>query len=57
MLVLPPLSAFLIPGVGPTDFMNFIAVAGVLCLVAIAATISPAARALRVDPVVALRYE
>jgi len=56
-VVLPPLSVFLIPGVSPTNCVNFVVAGGILLLVAVAATISPAIRALRVDPVVALRYE
>jgi predicted permease len=52
-----PLAMFLVPGVRPGDAWNFAAVAGVLCLVALAATASPALRALRVDPMVALREE
>jgi predicted permease len=52
-----PLSMFLVPEVRPADPMNFVAVAGVLSLVAGLATVAPTARALRVDPAVALRHE
>jgi predicted permease len=52
-----PLAAFLIPEVHTTDSTNFIVVAAVLVLVAIVATISPALRALSVDPGIALRHE
>ena len=52
-----PLAAFLIPEVRPTDPMNFFVVAVVLLLVAVLATVAPAVRALRVDPVVALRHD
>jgi predicted permease len=52
-----PLSMFLVPEVRPADPMNFVAVACVLALVAALATVAPTARALRVDPVVALRHE
>jgi ABC-type antimicrobial peptide transport system permease subunit len=52
-----PLAMFLVPEVRPTDFTNFVVVAAVLCAVALAATVAPALRALRVDPVVALRHE
>ncbi|MGA2274272.1 MAG: ADOP family duplicated permease [Bryobacteraceae bacterium] len=52
-----PLSMFLVPEVRPTDPMNFVAVACVLALVAGLATVAPTARALRVDPAVALRHE
>ena len=44
-------------GVSPFDPLTFGAVAGVLLLAALAATIVPALRASRVDPVVALRAE
>jgi len=43
--------------VRPADAANFVVVAAVLCAVALAATVAPALRALRVDPVVALRHE
>jgi predicted permease len=52
-----PLSMFLVPEVRPTDPLNFVAVAGVLALVAGLATVAPTARALRVEPAVALRHE
>ena len=52
-----PLAMFLIPEVHPTDPSTFVAVAAVLLAVALAATISPALRALRVDPITALHYE
>ena len=56
-LAVRPLARFLTPEVHPTDPANFLAVGGVLLVVAFLATIVPAARALRVDPTVALRYE
>jgi ABC-type antimicrobial peptide transport system permease subunit len=52
-----PLAMFLIPGIQPSDPINFLAVAAVLGVVALAATISPAVRALRVNPVDALRHD
>jgi ABC-type antimicrobial peptide transport system permease subunit len=52
-----PLAMFLIPGVRPADPLNFLVVGTVLSLVAVAATAAPAIRALRVDPMVALRHE
>jgi ABC-type antimicrobial peptide transport system permease subunit len=52
-----PLSMFLVPEVRPADPINFLAVAGVLVLVAGLATLAPTTRALRVDPAVALRHE
>jgi predicted permease len=50
-----PLAMFLSPEVRTTDITNFVAVGAALALVALIATVSPALRALRVDPVVALR--
>jgi predicted permease len=52
-----PLAMFLLPEVRPTDPSTFAIVAAALFVVAIAATVGPALRALRVDPVVALRHE
>lgn len=52
-----PLAMFLTPEVRPADPLNFVIVAGVLCGVALVATAAPAMRALRVDPMVALRHE
>jgi ABC-type antimicrobial peptide transport system permease subunit len=56
-LVVRPLSIFLVPDVRPGDPANFLVVAGVLGVVALAATLAPALRALRVAPTVALRHE
>jgi predicted permease len=52
-----PLSMFLVPEVRPADPLNFVAVACALALVAGLATVAPTARALQVDPAVALRHE
>jgi len=52
-----PLAMFLVPDVRPSDPLTYIAVCGLLTLVAVAATAGPALRAVRVDPTTALRYE
>ena len=44
-------------GISPHDPWSFVAVALVLAIVALAATLIPARSAMRLDPVIALRYE
>jgi predicted permease len=43
--------------VSPRDPVTFVAVTGILTFVALAACLIPAIRAMRVDPMIALRYE
>jgi putative ABC transport system permease protein len=57
LFAMQPLALFLVPGLSTLDSTAFLAVIGVLAAVALLAALGPAARALRVDPMVALRYE
>jgi ABC-type lipoprotein release transport system permease subunit len=52
-----PVALFLVPGLSTLDATAFFGVVGVLIVVAALATLAPALRALRVDPMAALRYE
>jgi len=52
-----PLAMFFISELSPTDAPTFLGVIGVLSAVAVAATLAPALRATRVDPMTALRSE
>ena len=49
--------AALLFGVSPTDPITYVAVSGLIAMVALIATYLPARRAARVDPVIALRAD
>jgi ABC-type antimicrobial peptide transport system permease subunit len=57
LLAAKPLAMFLVPELSPADPATFLAAIAVLGAVAALATLGPALRALRVDPVTALRWE
>ena len=56
-LALARVMSSLIYGIKPTDPLTFLSVAVLLAMVAICASLVPAYRAAKVDPMVALRYE
>ena len=56
-LVMQPLATFLVPGMRALDPMSVLAVMGALGATALLASLAPAVRALRIDPMAALRYE
>jgi ABC-type antimicrobial peptide transport system permease subunit len=55
--VTKPLAMFLVPGLNPSDPLSFLAVATVLGAVGLLACFGPTRRALRVDPMQALRQD
>jgi predicted permease len=57
IFVTRPLARFLVPGITTADPISYATVALALIGVACAASLVPALRALRVDPMTALRYE
>jgi ABC-type lipoprotein release transport system permease subunit len=56
-LLLTKLMSSLLYGVSPDDPPTYAAVSAALIMVAIAASYFPARRAIRIDPINALRYE
>jgi predicted permease len=56
-LALTRLLSSLLYGVTPGDWLTFVSVSLLMLVVALAACVIPARRAMRVDPIVALRYE
>jgi ABC-type antimicrobial peptide transport system permease subunit len=56
-LALGRLLSSMVYGVKTTDPLTFLAVAGLLAFIALLASMIPAYRAAKVDPMVALRYE
>lgn len=56
-LALTRLMSSMLFGVKPTDPVTFVAVAGLLCAIAMFACYVPARRAMRVDPIEALRHQ
>ena len=57
VLVTRPVSVFLVPGLSPSDPATFATVIAILASVAVLATVTPAIRALRLDPLTALRHD
>jgi putative ABC transport system permease protein len=56
-LALSPFISSLLVGVSPRDPVTFVLLPALMLVVTVIASLIPAARATRVDPMVALRYE
>jgi putative ABC transport system permease protein len=56
-LALSPLTSTLLIGVSPLDPATFVLLPALMLIVTVIASLIPAARATRVEPVTALRYE
>ena len=57
LLVMRPLQSFLVPGLSAADPLSYALVLAVLGVVVFVASLAPAIRALRVDPLRAIHYE
>ena len=57
LLLTKPLAMFLVPGLKPTDPLNFVVVAAAMLATGLAATWGPIVRAFKIDPNSALRED